>query len=118
MIDRWQLRIQALGIVDTGELFRSFHAQVIRDANGNAAKIAFTFHFYGWYVAAGTGRGYSKGNGGNLAFLGKPGKHRKPREWYNKVYWREFNRLVDMAASCYGKKAAEAIMKIEHSEKK
>lgn len=113
VIDRWQLRIQALGIVDTGELFRSFHAQVIRDANGNAAKIAFTFHFYGWYVAAGTGRGYSKGNGGDLAFLGKPGKHRKPRDWYNKIYWAELNRLVRMVAQRYGEKAAEEIRQLE-----
>lgn len=118
-IERWKERMKELKIHSSGELFNSFKAHVEHDANGNLAKIAFTFHFYGWYVNAGVGNGYKHGNGGNLIFLKDwktNGKHRHAKPWYDKIYWREFNRLVAIAAEHYGELAAEQIRQFEVSE--
>lgn len=70
-IERWQEQMNKVKIHGSGELYRSFAHHVYLDANGDLQKIVYTFHFYGWYVDAGVGRGYDRGNGGNLDFLSK-----------------------------------------------
>lgn len=118
-IERWQQRMDKQRIKGTGELRRSFFFHVQRDANGDLELMAFTFHFYGWYVDAGVGRGYSRGNGGDLGFLKDwktNGKHRRPKPWFNKVYWNEFNKLVVMVAETMGEQAAEQVRQFEMSD--
>lgn len=115
-IERWQERMDKVGIRGTGELRRSFVSHVRRDANGDVNLMAFAFHFYGWYVDAGVGRGYRHGNGGDLPFLKDwktSDKHRRPKPWFNKVYWNEFNKLVVMVAQTMGESAAEKIRQFE-----
>ena len=115
-IERWQERMKKVKVRGTGELYRSFVFHVQRDANGDVELMAFTFHFYGWYVDAGVGRGYRHGNGGDLAFLKDwktNKKHRRPKPWFNKVYWNEFNKLVVMVAETMGEQAAEQIRQFE-----
>ena len=92
MVDIWTDRLVMLGAVDTGELLRS----VKRGATAlSEAESLLTFHFldYGIYVDAGTGRGYKRGNGGDLKFLGKDyrkqhklGKPREKRPWFTKSW--------------------------------
>lgn len=92
MVDIWTDRLVMLGAVDTGELLRSVKrgATVLSEAESQ-----LTFHFleYGIYVDAGTGRGYTRGNGGDLKFLGKDyrkahklGKPREKRPWFSKSW--------------------------------
>ena len=42
-IERWMKRMDALGIYETGELKRSFDAQVRLDAQGNPELVQFTY---------------------------------------------------------------------------
>ena len=103
-IQRWQQRQDKAKIKGTGELRRSFVTHVQRDANGDLQLMAFTFHFYGWYVDAGVGRGIRSG-------MEEARRRQKP--WFNKVYWNEFNKLVDMVTEMMGVKAAEQIKQFE-----
>lgn len=110
-IERWILKMGNLGISDTGTLINSFRSHVSHDANGDAAKIAMTFRMYGWYVDAGAGRGYKRGNGGDLGFTPK----RRPRRWYNKIYWNEFRKLVHLLAEKYGHEGVMILKSIEET---
>lgn len=108
-VERWQVRIASFKFSkeSSGALLRSFQDHVEKDANGDAKKIAFTFLYYGYYWDAGVGRGYNKGNSGDLKSLSGWGEtngtgHRKKHRWFNQIYWREFNNLARMAAEAYG----------------
>jgi hypothetical protein len=103
-IQRWQERQDKAKIKGKGELRRSFVTHVQRDSNGDLQLMAFTFHFYGWYVDAGVGRGIRSG-------MEEASRRKKP--WFNKVYWNEFNKLVDMVTEMMGVKAAEQIKQFE-----
>ena len=92
MVEIWTDRLIMLGGVRTGNLYRS----VQRGATSLSTEesiIAFSFLQYGIYVDAGTGRGYKRGNGGDLYFLGKEyrkkhklGKPRQRRPWFSKSW--------------------------------
>lgn len=92
MVEIWNDRLLMLGGVRTGNLYRS----VQRGATSLSTEesiIAFQFLQYGIYVDAGTGRGYKRGNGGDLYFLGKEyrkkhklGKPRQRRPWLSKSW--------------------------------
>lgn len=103
-IQRWQQRQDKVKIRGTGELRRSFVTHVQRDANGDLQLMAFTFRFYGWYVDAGVGHGIKSGT---------EEARRRQKPWFNKVYWNEFNKLVDMVTEMMGVKAAEQIRQFE-----
>lgn len=117
-IERWRERMKKVKVRGTGELYRSFAHHVYLDANGDLQKIEYTFHFYGWYVDAGVGRGYSHGNGGNLEFLSdwKTGKHRRPKPWYNKIWYGQFRKLLHLLAEELGEKAVEEMMVFENKD--
>lgn len=110
-IERWIIKMGNLGISDTGTLINSFRNHVSRDANGDAAKIAMTFRMYGWYVDAGVGRGYGRGNGGDLGFTPK----RRPRRWYNRIYWNEFRKLVHLVTEKYGRESLIILKSVEET---
>lgn len=95
-MQRWEMRIAKLKFLPThtGALINSFRAHVEHDANGDVAKISFTFLYYGYYVDAGAGPGY-----------------RLPKKWFNKIYWREFNQLGRLMAAQYGQQWAEETVK-------
>lgn len=56
-MQRWEMRIAKLKFLPThtGDLINSFRAHVEKDANGDVAKISFTFLYYGYYVDSGSG---------------------------------------------------------------
>ena len=95
-VERWEMRIAKLKFLPThtGDLINSFRAHVEKDANGDVAKISFTFLYYGYYVDAGAGPGF-----------------RKPKKWFNKIYWREFNQLSRLLAAQYGEEAVSDMVK-------
>lgn len=101
VIERWQARMTALNIGDTGELLRSFHAQVQRDAAGDPAKVTFTFLYYGRFPDMGVGRGVT------LSDAPAPGRPVKP--WYSQTFLGEVVKLGRMLAAKYGIDAAMAI---------
>lgn len=69
----------------------------------------FKFLQYGIYVDAGTGKGYKRGNGGDLKFLGKDyrkehnlGKAREPRPWFSKSWYVSTQVIRDVYARFVG----------------
>ena len=70
MVKIWTDRIQTMDIHRTGTLQSSVHAQGLSvDAEGFSMHAAYRFVEYGIYVDAGTGNGYSRGNGGDIKIL-------------------------------------------------
>lgn len=65
LVDILQEQIEKLDVGDTGRLARSIDHAV----TGNDT-IEHRFLLYGIYVAAGVGKGFSHGNGGDLLFMG------------------------------------------------
>lgn len=75
MIDIWREKIIQLNINDSGALQGSLQELV---STGQVTTIEHKFLQYGLFVAAGVGKGFAHGNGGNLLFMGdkfREGKH-------------------------------------------
>lgn len=75
MIDIWREKIIQLNITDSGALQGSLQELV---STGHVTTIEHKFLQYGLFVAAGVGKGFAHGNGGNLLFMGdkfREGKH-------------------------------------------
>ena len=107
VIERWQAKLIDKGIYDTGTLhnsieygYRATNALNQAIGRGHAAEVkagtipdSFTFAFplYGIYVERGVGRGYTRGNGGDLVkFKGKGrGRERRVREDVQRFAVRE-----------------------------
>ena len=101
VIERWQARMEALEVGSTGELMRSFHAQVTNDANGDPTKVTFAFLYYGRFPDMGVGRGIT------LSDVPAPGRPVKP--WYSQTFLGEVVKLGRMLAAKYGIDAAMAV---------
>ena len=129
VVEQWQKQLLEKDIYDTGNLYRSIEYgyratnalnQVI--GRGHAAEMkagtvpdVFTFRFplYGIYVEHGVGRGYTKGNGGNLVKFKGKGRGRERRTWYYRIFVHERHRLGELVAEQYGRAAAKMITSIE-----
>ncbi|MCR5642817.1 MAG: hypothetical protein K6G32_05700 [Prevotella sp.] len=75
MVDIWREKIIQLNITDSGALQGSLQELV---STGHVTTIEHKFLQYGLFVAAGVGKGFAHGNGGNLLFMGdkfREGKH-------------------------------------------
>ena len=68
MVDIFQEQIERLHISDTGSLMNSIHELT---TTGTVTTIEHKFLMYGIYVAAGVGKGFAHGNGGELLFMDK-----------------------------------------------
>ena len=97
----WRDRLQMMGVYDTGQLLSSVSSAGL-NVDGYNMSAAFQFIQYGIYVDAGTGNGYTRGNGGDLKFLGKAyryehklGKQRKPRPWFSRSWAISTRVLAD-----------------------
>lgn len=117
-IQRWVMRMGKIGFgpKSTGQLINSFHSLapfLMNEANGDTAKVTFTFLFYGYYWDAGVGNGYLRGNPGDLKSLDPWNKgegHRKKHRWFNKIYWHEVNQLARLMAAQYGEEAVKEMV--------
>jgi hypothetical protein len=101
VIERWQARMEALGVGDTGTLLRSFRAQVDQDSSGDPTKVTFAFLLYGRFPDMGVGRG--------ISFHDAPTGNRQVKPWYSKTFLAEVLKLGRMMATRYGIDAAMAI---------
>lgn len=90
VILRWQERIAAFEIGDTGALARSFSAHVMADSKGDPLKVSFTFLYYGRFVDMGSGTGT-----------------RTKKPWFSSVFFREIEALGNLMATKYGFDAAQ-----------
>lgn|SRR5574344_1901506 len=118
----WREKIEQMNIIDTGALYSSLQGGI---SYGTFTTIQHKFLEYGIYQAAGVGRGYAKGNNGNLVFLDesyreangldKPhkvgprwgsrissGNPRKRRDWFFRKYYASLMTLNDAEARLYG----------------
>ena len=119
MVEIWRDRIDAMNILDTGELRQSVAGAkfAMDDAGG---QMAFKFLQYGIYVDLGTGKGYKRGNGGDLKFLGKDyrkqhnlGKARKKRPWFSTSWYVSTQVIRDVYARLVGEKFVGIMDNIE-----
>lgn len=118
MVTIWMEKIRRLHVVDTMQLHNDITGNTISSTT-NTATIQHKFLEYGIYQDCGTGRGYSKGNSGDLEFLNplkrkkeyaheqKSGKitlgePRKPREWFSRSYFASIMVLKEQMAYMYG----------------
>lgn len=100
VIERFQSRMAALEVGDTGELLKSFQSQVVADSNGDPQKITFAFLYYGRFPDIGVGRGVK---------LGDRSTARQPKPWYSDVFLKEVHKLGVFMAAKYGIEAARAM---------
>ena len=108
MVEIWRDRIDAMNILDTGALRGSVAGNgfAMDEAGG---QMAFKFLQYGIFVDLGTGKGYKRGNGGDLEFLGKDyrkqhnlGKARKKRPWFSTSWYVSTKVIRDVYARLVG----------------
>lgn len=135
VIERWQDKLLDKDIFDTGNLYRSFEYnyrttnamnQVVSRGSGlshGGVKMpewfAFSFPLYGIYVERGVGRGYDRGNGGELVKFKGVGRGRERRTWYFRIFANERHYLGEKMAELYGRGAASMIHTLEsHSFKR
>lgn len=98
VIERWIRKVNALQVYDTGELLKSFEAQVMADSNGNPEKVTFLFLYYGKFPDMGVGRGVK---------LGDERGNRQKKPWYSSVFLKEVYALGRLLAEKYGVDAAQ-----------
>lgn len=119
MVEIWRDRIDAMNILDTGALRGSVAGNgfAIDEMGG---QMAFKFLQYGIYVDLGTGKGYKRGNGGDLEFLGKDyrkqhnlGKARKKRPWFSTSWYVSTQVIRDVYARLVGEKFVGIMDNIE-----
>ena len=104
MVDIWLEKIRMLDIYDTGALYNSVESLSV-SALGGQTLIPHRFIEYGLYVDAGVGKGFKRGNGGDLGFT----PVRQPRPWYHIKYYASFMVLRDAVTDIYGKESARRI---------
>ncbi len=128
VIERWQNKMLDKDIYDTGTLYRSIEYGY-RTVNSNnvaigrgAGKIRtasvpdmmyFSFPMYGIYVEKGVGRGYTRGNSGDLVKFKGTGRGRERRTWYYRIFANQRHRLGEMVGEIYGRQAMSMIHTIE-----
>lgn len=135
MVTIWREKIMRLHVVDTTSLHNDITGNTLASGT-DLATIQHKFLQYGIYQDCGTGRGYSKGNGGKLSFLdpklrnkeyarkqksGKVtlGEPRKPREWFSRAYFASVMVLKEQMAYMYGEEFCGMLVdKIEEANHK
>ena len=110
MVEIWRDRIDAMNILDTGALRGSVAGKGF-SVDEMGGQMAFKFLQYGIFVDLGTGKGYKRGNGGDLKFLGKDyrkehklGKARKKRPWFSTSWYVSTKVIRDVYARLVGEK--------------
>lgn len=120
-IERWRTKIDRLGIGYTLALENSLKAEVMAESGGNPNMVQFTMLMYGRFVDMGVGNGVPveevkllttdrrlEGTG--------DGNRRRAKRWYSRTLYAERERLTEILAQKYGRRAALTIaesLKIE-----
>lgn len=95
MIRIWRERIIMLGIIDTGQLYRSVRSlKTAADPQYTDITLEQQFITYGLFQNYGTGRETPRGNPGDIGRA----KIRKARRWFDKKYYASVMNLRDFLA--------------------
>ena len=109
MVDIWQERILMLiGPGNSGALYRSLLPELVKQSNGDIAKISHFFNYYGVYVADGVGVGFKHGNNGDIGF----DTTRKRKDWLFKKYAGSIHKLCEKMAEIEGEEFAYLIAQV------
>ena len=102
MIKIWREQISLLGVIDTGELYRSTIA-VGMNADGKYTSVTLSqsFNTYGLFVDYGTGSNTPRGNSGDLGegFTNR----RKRKRWFSRKYFASVHNIQEFFADNLGK---------------
>lgn len=112
MIDIWQEKITRLKVIDTGKLWHEITQQAV--FTEDTSTITHQFMEYGIYQDAGTGNGYTRGNGGDLKNLENRDERypkRKPRRWYSKSYYASVMALKEKMGEMYAEEFCGIIVR-------
>lgn len=92
VVQKWQNKVQALGIIDTRALIDSFKYEVIANSSGDVSKMLFTFRWYGRMVDMGLGKGVTQADAGLIG-------SRQPKRWFTPIFLKEVGKLSKLMAS-------------------
>ena len=108
MVDIWRDKLDFFGIHDTGALSANVMEGSYLNDNGQLL-IDFQFLEYGIFVDSGVGKGYTKGNNGDLEFLNpyyrythKLKKPREKRPWFSHSWYISREVIKEKAAQMAG----------------
>jgi hypothetical protein len=108
VIREWVKMAATLGIAPdhplTTERFRYF---LTTQADGNIARITFTFDYYLKFVNWGVGRGVTIENRDTLIVAGKTSRRRRP--WYDDVFPKQLNILGHLLSERYAQRTVAMI---------
>jgi len=113
-IDRWKKNIEKRGIGHSGDLFKSFVSNIIRNSDGDPKRIELSFLFYGRFVDMGVGRGGSvKTQSDEKTLRGRAGAFkstsRRAKKWYSKTLAAETRSLARLLAKEFAIKGINII---------
>jgi hypothetical protein len=114
MVHIWRENMLRLGVVRTKALYNSLTHSVTGAAD--QITIAHQFMLYGIYIARGVGRGYTRGNPGDLEFLdkSKPGGETDPAPVINDIAERIPSRGFVIVVSDLFTSAPDELVKALH----
>ena len=106
MIKIWREQINLLGVIDTGQLYRSTLA-VGMNADGKFVSItlAQSFNAYGLFQDYGTGRETPRGNSGDIG----RNKVRRRRRWFSRKYFASVMNLQEFYADSLGREFCKTV---------
>lgn len=101
MIKIWRERMNALGVYDTGALFRSVTALRLKDADNRFTTFTLSESFleYGIWQDLGVGREVPHGNPGDIG----RDKVRERRRWFSVKYFMSIMKIRDFIAESLGR---------------
>lgn len=106
MVKIWLEQIAALGVVDTGALYRSVISLGVA-ADGKYTDVRFThkFKMYGLYVDFGVGSNTPLGNPGDIG----RDNPRVRRRWFSRKYYASMMNIREFFAENLGKDMADVV---------
>ena len=106
MIKIWREQINLLGVIDTGQLYRSTLA-VGMNADGKFVSItlAQSFNAYGLFQDYGTGKETPRGNSGDIG----RDKVRRRRRWFSRKYFASVMNLQEFYADSLGREFCKTV---------
>ena len=97
MVDIWKEKIVRLGVIDTKQLYSDITGKITSQGD-DIHSITHQFMEYGIFQDCGTGKEFSKANGGDLGFT----PVRIPREWFSRAYFASVMTLKEEMAFQFG----------------
>jgi len=104
VVKEWLNKIRLLNIEGSSNLVNSFIHHVISRSDGDPSHIEFAFEYYGKMVNWGVGKGVTLDERDMMMSSGFT--TRKPKPWYDDVFFTQLRVLSHLMAEKYGQRAA------------